>query len=68
MRYYISNLSCDINLFLKAIRNLWPVENKLHWHLDFTFKQDNNTTSNKVALINLELINKFCLAILNRVM
>lgn len=67
MRYYISSLFCDIILFSNAIRNHWSVENKLHWHLDFTFKQDNNTTSNKIALLNLEIINKFCLAILNRV-
>lgn len=67
MRYYISSLFCDINLFSKAIRNHWLVENKLHWHLDFTFKKDSNTTSNKIALMDLELINKFCLAILNKV-
>ena len=67
MRYYISNLFYDIDLFSKAIRNHQSVENKLHWHLDFTFKQDSNTKSNKMALMNLELINKFCLAILNRV-
>jgi predicted transposase YbfD/YdcC len=67
MRYYISSLFCNIILFSSAIRNHWSVENKLHWHLDFTFKQDNNTTSNKLALLNLEIINKFCLAILNRV-
>jgi len=67
MRYYISNLYCNIDLFSKAIRNHWSVENKLHWHLDFTFKQDENTTSNKKALMNFELVNKFCLAILNRI-
>lgn len=67
MRYYISNLYCNIELFSKAIRNHWSVENKLHWHLDFTFKQDENTTSNKKALMNLELINKFCLAILSKI-
>ena len=66
-RYYISSLFCNIDLFSKAIRNHWSVENKLHWHLDFTFKQDSNTTANKMALMNLEVINKFCLAILNRV-
>ena len=67
MRYYISSLFCDIILFSNAIRNHWSVENKLHWHLDFTFRQDNNKTSNKIALLNLEIINKFCLSILNRV-
>lgn len=67
MRYYVSSLNVNIELFSKAIRNHWSVENKLHWHLDFTFKQDENTTSNKKALFNLELINKFCLGVLKKV-
>lgn len=66
-RYYISSLNLDISLFAKAIRNHWSVENKLHWHLDFTFREDDNTTMNKDALFNLQLVNKFCLAVLNKV-
>ena len=66
-RYYISSLFLNIELFSKAIKNHWSVENKLHWHLDFTFKQDDNTTVNKKALMNLELVKKFCLGILNKV-
>lgn len=65
-RYYISSLNIDINLFSEAIRNHWSVENKLHWHLDFTFREDKNTTINKTALMNLQIINKFCLAILSK--
>ncbi len=66
-RFYISSLNVNINLFSKAIRNHWSVENKLHWHLDFTFKEDKNTTANKNALMNLQLVNKFCLGILNKI-
>ena len=66
-RYYISSLFLNIELFSKAIRNHWSVENKLHWHLDFTFKQDDNNTVNKPALMNLELVKKLCLGILNKV-
>ena len=66
-RYYISSLFLNIELFSKAIRNHWSVENKLHWHLDFTFKQDDNTTVNKKALMNLELVKKLCLGILTKV-
>ena len=66
-RYYISSLFLNIQLFSNAIRNHWSVENKLHWHLDFTFKQDSNTTVNKKALMNLELVKKFCLGILNKI-
>ncbi len=66
-RYYISSLNIDINLFSKAVRNHWSIENKLHWQLDFTFEEDANTTVNKTALMNLQIINKFCLSILNKV-
>lgn len=66
-RYYISSLDVNIDLFSKAIRNHWSVENKLHWHLDFTFREDKNTTMNKQALMNLQLVNKFTLAVLNKV-
>lgn len=66
-RYYISNLDIDIELFSTSIRKHWSVENKLHWHLDVTFKLDKNTTTDKMALANLEIINKFVLGIVKRV-
>lgn len=64
-RYYISSLLLNIELFSYAIRKHWNVENKLHWQMDFTFKSDDNTTLNKKALFNLQIIKKFCLKILN---
>ena len=66
-QYYISSLYIDIELFSKVIRYEWQVENKPHWHLDVTFRQDKNKTLDKNALANLEIINKFCLGILSRV-
>ena len=66
-RYYISSLLLDISVFSNAIRKHWNVENKLHWQMDFTFKSDDNTTMNKKALFNLQIIKKFCLTILNEV-
>lgn len=66
-RYYISSLLLDMVNFSNAIRKHWNVENKLHWQMDFTFKCDDNTTQNKKALLNLQIIKKFCLKILNEV-
>ena len=66
-RYYISSLLVDISLFETATRGHWNVENKVHWHLDFTFRQDANTTTNRKALMNLEIIHKFILHLLERV-
>lgn len=66
-RYYIANIDLNIELFKDAIRKHWSVENKLHWHLDVTFNMDNNHTLDKNTLMNLEIINKFCLGVLERV-
>lgn len=66
-RYYVSSRQVNINEFNTATREHWSIENKIHWHLDFTFCQDKNTTTNKNALLNLEIIHKFVLATLERV-
>ena len=66
-RYYIANIDLNVELFKDAIRKHWSVENKLHWHLDVTFNMDNNHTLDKNALMNLEIINKFCLGMIERV-
>ena len=63
-RYYISSKQVNIKEFKIATRQHWSVENKIHWHLDFTFRQDANLTTNKNSLLNLEIIHKFVLAVL----
>ncbi len=63
-RYYISSLPVDVELFSKAARGHWGVENQLHWHLDFTFKDDYNTTSEKTCAKNMQMLKKTALAIL----
>lgn len=65
IRYYISSLALDIELFSNSIRIHWSVENKLHWHLDYTFKQDDNTTADKDALFGLQILKKLALSFLN---
>jgi len=67
IRYYISSLYNDIQTFKNAIRGHWSIENKLHWHLDFTFKQDSNSTMDKNALFNLQILKKLALAFLSDV-
>lgn len=63
-RYYISSLPVDVELFSKAARGHWGVENKLHWHMDFTFKDDYNTTAEKTCAKNMQMLKKIALAIL----
>ena len=63
-RYYISSLPVDVELFSKAARGHWGVENQLHWHLDFTFKDGYNTTAEKTCAKNMQMLKKIALAIL----
>ena len=66
-RYYISSLLLNIELFSRAIRTHWSVENKLDWQMDFTFKCDANTTVDKKALFNLQILKKNALSVLKLV-
>jgi predicted transposase YbfD/YdcC len=62
-RYYISSLT-DIELCSDAIRGHWGIENQLHWHLDATFSEDDNSTMDKNAFNNLSILNKMALTLL----
>ena len=64
-RYYITSLSVEeIENFKKAVRDEWKIENNLHWHLDYTFKEDSNLTVDRNAQQNLNIIRKICLSLL----
>ena len=39
-RYYISSLALDAKKAGDVVRSHWAVENKLHWVLDVTFRED----------------------------
>jgi len=56
-RYFISSLPLEIGLVSKAIRSHWSVES-MHWHLDVTFREDANSTLDKVAAQNQNIIRK----------
>ena len=65
-RYFISSLAADTVLFAKAVRTHWSIES-MHWILDVTFKEDANTTIDKTAVMNQNIIRKWALAILKRI-
>ena len=61
-RYYAASID-DVTLCAEAIRGHWSVENNLHWHLDHSMGEDDNTTMDKNAFNNLSLINKMVLTL-----
>lgn len=63
IRYFISSLLPNIEIFADSIRGHWSVES-MHWQLDVTFKEDSNKTLDKIASQNQNIIRKWCLSIL----
>jgi predicted transposase YbfD/YdcC len=62
-RYFISSVT-DIKDFAKAVRGHWGIENKIHCPLDYTFRDDQNTTMAKNGAQNLQTMKRVALAIL----
>ena len=63
-RYYISSLLSTAEHFLSIIRQHWSIENKLHWCLDVTFREDLSTKQAGNAAENFSVITKIALNLL----
>lgn len=63
-RYYISSLGYTAEEFNQYIRGHWGIENKLHWVLDVTFKEDDSRKRKGNAPKNFNTILKYTLALL----
>jgi len=59
-RYFISSLPVDVKEVARAIRSHWMVES-YHWHLDVTFREDENRTIDKQAAYNLNVLKKLAI-------
>ena len=66
-RYYICSIKEGVSEFERAARGHWGVENQLHWQMDFTFKDDKNTSMAKTGAKNLQIMKKIALSILRLV-
>ena len=66
-RYYICSIGENVEEFERAARGHWGIENNLHWQLDFTFKDDKNTSMAKTGAKNLQIMKKIVLSILGLV-
>jgi len=62
-RYYICSLPLDAKAIAEAIRTHWSIENKLHWQLDVSFREDFSRKT-KNAAINYSLMCKMVLGLL----
>ncbi|MDQ6962678.1 MAG: ISAs1 family transposase [Mariprofundaceae bacterium] len=64
-RYYILSFF-EISLFANAVRSHWGIENKVHWVLDVTFKEDNSRIRRGNATHNMGVIRHMALNLLKK--
>ncbi|MDM8557171.1 ISAs1 family transposase [Desulfococcaceae bacterium HSG7] len=65
-RYYLSSLDCDAEKFSEAVCKHWEVENKLHWVLDISFREDESRIRKGNVAENMAIIRHLALNLLNR--
>lgn len=65
-RYYLSSLPLDVELFARAVRGHWGVENKLHWCLDVCFREDQSRARCGFAAENLATLRRLALNLLKQ--
>ena len=64
-RYYITSLGLEPKEISEAIRSHWDIENRLHWQLDVSFREDAGRKVGNAAQ-NFSLINKMALYIIKQ--
>ena len=66
VRYYISSLGLEPGQLLGAVRSHWSIENRLHWVLDMTFREDYSRVRRGHAAQNLTVLRRMALNICRR--
>jgi predicted transposase YbfD/YdcC len=66
IRYYLSSLPVDVELFARAVRGHWSVENACHGTLDVTFREDDSRARERVLGSNITWLYRFTLSILKQ--
>ena len=65
-RLFLMSIPCDAELFAKACRGHWGVENPLHWTLDVTFREDDSRARTGYAAENLASLRRLALNMLKQ--
>ena len=65
-RYYILSQPMDAQAFGNAVRGHWGIENKLHWSLDVTFREDGSRIRKKSTPDNFAVIRHICMNLLKQ--
>jgi predicted transposase YbfD/YdcC len=65
-RYYISSSTGSAEQHLSAVRHHWHIENRLHWILDVTFREDDSRIRTGHAPQNMAVLRHMALNLLKQ--
>lgn len=65
-RTYLSSLTEDAEVFGKAVRGHWAIENELHWLLDVAFREDECRVRTQHAAENFAVLRRLALHLLKQ--
>jgi len=65
-RYYIGSIPANAERFGHVVRNHWGIENKLHWQLDVSFREDDSRARRGNSAQNLSTIRRIALHLLRQ--
>jgi predicted transposase YbfD/YdcC len=66
IRYFLSSCRDDPTILGKAIRTHWAIENRLHWVLDVTVREDDSRVRDHRAARHLAILRKIALNLVSR--
>jgi predicted transposase YbfD/YdcC len=64
--YYLSSLPPKVKTFAQAVRGHWGIENRLHWSLDVTFREDQSRVRKDHGPVNLGMLRRLAVSILQQ--
>jgi len=64
--YFLSSCRDDPAVLVHAIRRHWTVENRLHWILDVTFREDDSRVRDRTEARNLAILRKIAINLMSR--
>ena len=65
-RYFISSLPGNAKRLLNAVRGHWHIENRLHWVLDVTFREDDSRIRKGNAAQNMAVLRHMAINLLKQ--